>query len=82
MVSVLVIVFYGIAIALFGMTLVKPGWIIGASVVFAAVTAMVLWRKWRMITGSSNVIINVICHLVAATGLFMALILGVNYWKG
>ena len=80
LVSVLVIVFYGIAIALFGMTLVKPGWIIGASVVFAAVTAMVLWRKWRMITGSSNVIINVICHLVAATGLFMAFILGVNYF--
>lgn len=79
-VSMVVIIFYGIAIALFGMTLIGPVWIIGASIIFAAVTAFVFWRKWRMITGTHGAFINVICHLVATAGLFMAFILGVNYF--
>lgn len=79
-VSLAVIIFYGIAITLFGMTIVDPVWIIGASILFASVTALAFWRKWRMVTASCNVFINVICHLVAGTGLFMALILGMNYF--
>ena len=42
-----VIIFYGIAITLLGMTLVKPVWIIGVSILFAAVTALAFWQKWK-----------------------------------
>lgn len=75
-----VIIFYGIALTLFRMTLVSPMRIIGASLALAAVTALVLRRKWKTITGTANALINLICHLVAVTGLCMALILGVNYF--
>lgn len=80
-VSAVVIIFYGIAITLLGMTIIRPVWIIAVSIAFAVLTALVFWRKWRFITESCNTIINVICHLIATTGLFMALILGVNYFK-
>lgn len=79
-VSIAVIIFYGIAITLLGMTIIRPVWIIAVSIAFAVLTALVFWRKWRFITESCNTIINVICHLIATTGLFMALILGVNYF--
>ena len=75
-----VIIFYGIAITLLGMTIVKPVWIIGVSILFAAVTALAFWQKWKKITTSHSIILNVICHLIASTGLFMGLILGVNYF--
>lgn len=79
-VSLAVIIFYGISITLFGMTLIEPVLIIGVSILFAAVTAFAFRQKWRMITSSDSVIVNVICHVFATTGLFMALILGVNYF--
>ena len=79
-VSAAVIIFYGVAVTLLGMTIIRPGWIITVSLVFAALTALLYWRKWRIITGTSNIVINVICHLIATMGLFMALILGVNYF--
>lgn len=78
--SLAVIVFYGIALTLFGMTLVSPVWIVSAAVVLAAVTALALWSRWQWLTRTQNVVVNVGCHLVAATGLFMAVILGVNYY--
>lgn len=62
------------------MTLVSRLAVIGAAIGFSALTALVFWRKWRIITGTCNVIINFICHLIAAAGLFLALILGVNYF--
>lgn len=79
-VTLAVIIFYGTAITLFGMTLVSRLAVIGAAIGFSALTALVFWRKWRIITGTCNVIINVICHLIAITGLFLSLILGVNYF--
>lgn len=79
-VSLAVIIFYGTALTLFGMTLVRPVWIVGASVVLAAVTAVAFWQKWEALTRTGSVALNVACHLVAATGLFMAVILGINYF--
>lgn len=77
-----VILCYGIALALFGMTLVNPWWIVALSIVFAGISVFFLRNKknWSVLTGTSSVTINVLCHLVTATGLFMALILGVNYF--
>ncbi|MDE6468604.1 MAG: hypothetical protein K2L28_06885, partial [Muribaculaceae bacterium] len=74
------IIFYGIAMTLFSMTLIGPWGIIAASIAFAAVTALVFRRKWRIITGTQNGLINLLCHLVVATGLCMATILGVNFF--
>ena len=79
-VSLAVIIFYGIAIALFGMTLVRPVLIIGVSFLLAAITAFIFWQKWEMLTSTRNLALNVICHLLFFTGLCMALILGVNYF--
>ena len=62
------------------MTLVKPVWIISVSLVLAAASAIILWQKWEMLTHTANVVVNILCHVVAATGLFMAIILGVNYF--
>lgn len=77
-----VILCYGIALALFGMTLVNPWWIVALSIVFAGISVFFFRNKknWSVLTGTSSVTINVLCHLVTATGLFMALILGVNYF--
>ena len=84
MISVIfaVILCYGIALALFGMTLVNPWWIVALSIVFAGISVFFFRNKknWSVLTGTSSVTINVLCHLVTATGLFMALILGVNYF--
>lgn len=79
-VSLAVIIFYGIAIALFGMTLVRPIWIIAVSILLAGVTAAVFFRKWRKLSGTSNVAVNVIIHVICSTGFFMAVILGLNYF--
>ena len=80
MISVIfaVILCYGIALALFGMTLVNPWWIVALSIVFAGISVFFFRNKknWSVLTGTSSVTINVLCHLVTATGLFMALILG------
>lgn len=75
-----VIVFYGVAVALFGMTLVRPLWIVTASVIFAVATAIPLSKRWAVLTGTSKGIVNALCHIVAVTGLCMVVILGVNYF--
>ena len=79
-VSLVVIIFYGVAVTLLGMTLVKPVWIIGVSIGLAAVSAIVFWQKWELMTHTTNIVVNILCHIVVATGLFMAVILGVNYF--
>lgn len=79
-VSLAVIIFYGAAVTLLGMTIVRPVWIIGVSLVLAAVSAIVFLKKWETLTLTANVVVNILCHIVAATGLFMAVILGVNYF--
>lgn len=77
-----VILCYGIALALFGMTLVNPWLIMALSLALAGISVFFFKNKrnWSVLTGTASVPVNVICHLVAATGLFMALILGVNYF--
>lgn len=75
-----VIIFYGATLALFGMTLVRPLWVVVGAVVFAAASCLAFGRKWAGLTGTRNVVINVICNLVAVSGLAMALFLGVNYF--
>lgn len=79
-VSMAVIIFYGATLALFGMTLVRPLWVVVGAVVFAAASCLAFGRKWAGLTGTRNVVINVICNLVAVSGLAMALFLGVNYF--
>lgn len=79
-VVVAVIVFYGLAVTLMPMTLVNPAWIISGSVALAALTAVPFWQKWEAITRTRNIAVNVVCQLVAATGMFIAVILGVNYF--
>lgn len=78
-VSLVVIGSYGLALALLGMTLVRPVWIVGPSFLFAVLTAFVFRQKWKWLTGTDNIAINAICHTIAAAGLFMAVILGANY---
>lgn len=80
-VSLAVIIFYGVAVTLFAMTLVKPVLIIGVSIVLAAVSAIVFWQKWGILTHTANIVVNILCHIVAVTGLFMAVILSVNYFS-
>lgn len=75
-----VIIFYGISVVLLNMTLVSPVWIIATSIVLAAITGIVLIGKWRILTGTGNVAVNALCQLAAFSGLFMAVILGVNYF--
>lgn len=79
-VSMAVIIFYGATLALFGMTLVRPVWVVAGAAVFAAASCLAFGRKWAALTGTRNFVINVICNLVAVTGLAMALFLGVNYF--
>lgn len=73
-----VIVFYGVAVTLFGMTLVRPLWIVAASFIFAVATAIPFSKRWVVLTGTSKAFVNVLCHIIAVTGLCMAVILGVN----
>lgn len=75
------IILYGITIALLNMTIVSPVWIIGLSILLAGVTALFLSRIWSKLTGTCNVTVNAACHLVAFTGLFASVILGVNYFS-
>ena len=79
-VTLAVIACYGLAVTLFGMTLVSPLWIVVAVVAIAAATAYPFARKWEALTASRNVALNAGCHIVAFAGLLMALILGVNYF--
>lgn len=79
-VALTVIIFYGISFALFGMTLVRPVWIICESAALAAVATVLLRKRWDFLVGCDSLAVNLICHILAFTGLFMALILGVNYF--
>lgn len=80
MVGMAVIFCYAVAITLLNMTLVNPVWIVGVSALLAGLTGLILVRKWSVLTGTRNVAVNAICQLISFTGLFMALILGVNYF--
>ena len=75
-----VIVFYGLTLALWSMTLGNLMVIIAGSVFLAVLSGLPLYNKWRAITGTQRLPINVVCHLVAATGFFISLLLGINYW--
>lgn len=75
-----VIVFYGLTLALWGMTLGSLTVIIAGSVFLAALSGLPIYNKWRVITGTSRLSVNILCHLVSATGFFMSLLLGINYW--
>lgn len=75
-----VIVLYGLTIALWGMTLGNLTVIAAGSVFLAALSGLPLFNKWSAITGSYRLPVNIICHLIAATGFFMSLLLGINYW--
>ncbi|MDE6367877.1 MAG: hypothetical protein K2K94_01405 [Muribaculaceae bacterium] len=75
-----VIVFYGLTLALWGMTLGNLAVIVVGSVFLAALSVLPVYNKWSAITGTCRLPINIGCHLVAATGFFMSLLLGINYW--
>lgn len=59
-----VIFCYAIAITLLNMTLVNPVWIVGVSVLLAALTGLIFVRKWHVLTGTRNVAVNAICQLI------------------
>ena len=75
-----VIVFYGLTFALWGMTLGSLPTLIIGSLFLAALSGLPLFNKWSVITGTKRLPVNIACHLVAATGLFMSLLLGINFW--
>ena len=75
-----VIVFYGLTFALWGMTLGNLMVIVVGSLFLAALSGLPIYNKWSAITGTHWLPINIVCHLVAATGFFMSLLLGINYW--
>lgn len=63
--------FYGIAMAIAGITLVSMWipWTICGSL--ALISGITLWRLWIKLTDSSRFIVNYICHVVWACGFFL-----------
>lgn len=74
-----VIVFYGLTFVLWSMTLVSLLTIIIGSLFLAALSGLPLFNKWSVITGTKSLPVNIIFHLVIATGVFMSIILGINF---
>ena len=74
------ILFYGLAFGLWSMTLGSLLMLIIGSMFLAALSGLPLFNKWRAITGTKRLLVNIVCHMIAATGLFMSLLLGINYF--
>ncbi len=75
-----VIVLYGLTMALWGMTVGNLTVIVVGSIFLAALSGLPLYNKWRAVTGTDRLPVNIVCHIVAATGFFMSLLLGINFW--
>ncbi len=78
-VVLLTLVFYGCAMGLHGETIVE-WWIPAAvAVAMALVSGAVFWKKWIWLTRVENALLNGLCHVVFATGLFLCIFYAVNY---
>ena len=75
-----VILCYGFVLTLFGYTLVNPLTVIFISLGISMVSALPFALKWSNMEKQTTVIFRTGCYIVAATGISMALLLGINYF--
>lgn len=79
-VALTVVMLYGLAMALFSMTMVGLGKIASISIVIAFATGIPMSSKWHRLTLCRYKAINFLCHVVAATAMSAAIILSTNYF--
>lgn len=80
MVSLTVIMLYGLSLALFSMTLVDLWKIATISIATALATGLTMHSKWIKLTRCRYKTINFLCHTVATTALVASAILSINYF--
>lgn len=73
-----VIICYGLAFVMWRNALVE-WWIPSViCIVSALVSGVMIHRHWSVLTGSDSRLLNYICHVVAAVGLFAVLFFAIN----
>ena len=77
-VVLLVLISYGAAIGLQGLTLVRWWVPVLVCVIVAAGSGAVLWRWWPRITGIGAPWVNYVCHVVVGVGVLLVLVMLAN----
>lgn len=80
MVILLAISGYGVAVAIYGVTLISPVWPILVGLAGGVLTGTLFWKYWIHVSGTSSFYINFLINIVATAGIWAALLLGINMW--